>query len=636
MKMQMQLQSGRCVLVLIVFVAYLSGLISLGKSATVVYLSTDHDTRGDWMPRYGSEYYHILASCPDAYPVIGLTGEAIFSIDSWWGGEQPLKFNASVRSGELEWLLAFGPQQDGRLRYASLYNPLFRAHVLGGWDDSGWQHPYEDTYGWLMSVSIPAGYHEFSVYFVDAFWSDPALARRYRISVYDGEPTEGKEPILKLFVSDFRDGVYKTLLCRGPMRLFMLIERLGSISVTINGIFLDAIAPLLPVPKALLDREMQNEDVKQAVATYQRWRDEWLRDPVGWFETHANIVLDFLAVLERQRHHGSITAAWMQWQLLNQQNRFIEAESVFKEIAAKLHKEIPVSRIIRIYGDAIDLAYQSRDYVSTELLMNARFDTLRKINATDELLSNLKDALKKFCAVDYPYINKLAQQFVEIAMQGDEGAALERIESIASEFYERAIEVRRRAPKRLIWTENGHEWAPLNWLANPKRSRFWRYLDDPYLHVVECLVRALQKRIGRKSVPASLQRMLCDALYYRDLPMPKRYRRDDEFRQLRINYLTDAIHEHELLISTARAKLLPNYPARLTELRLRLAIETDAYAQATELANRLVRQTTDLKLLDELGALLAELLQRSNRLEMLNALHRRIRRHVEPFVRTGM
>jgi hypothetical protein len=219
-----------------------------GDAVSVRYLGEDRATQGDWYTYYGSEAFVLCAQqAPDN--ISG--GEGLTVTPSTGNPKEPAKKWVSTGTDD---------------HPATLYNPVSRVRRPANWDDRGEAYPRGQGPDLWLDVSVPAGEHRLSLYFVnDHCYYEPD--RVYTVSVYDdaGRHQAGTE------VRWFVNGVYKQFAVAGPAKLRVLIARDLSMNVLLSGVFLDSLQPKATQPPAA------GSDV--AWASWQTERERHLSPP---------------------------------------------------------------------------------------------------------------------------------------------------------------------------------------------------------------------------------------------------------------------------------------------------------------------------------------------------------------------
>lgn len=224
----------------------------------VVALSDDWTTRGDWLGRYGRYWANLCAMAP-----LEFGGDYI-----WGAGEEQIDYQSRI---------GLGQDKGDRLRYfvSSLYTndpnslempPIFlHSRILRKettWevnrrqseiDDHGEDAtPFRDSFGTYVSLHIPPGNFVLSLYNFnkDGFFSDNRF-RDYRISIrrhsaernlYDISEFAQQPEWARERIHDFRSGVWKRFLARGPQQITVEVNRNFSYNTILAGITLDQIS----------------------------------------------------------------------------------------------------------------------------------------------------------------------------------------------------------------------------------------------------------------------------------------------------------------------------------------------------------------------------------------------------------
>jgi hypothetical protein len=135
----------------------------------------------------------------------------------------------------------------------TLWSPLLGHRRQSDWDDHGEDYPatWDGPDVWA-EVSVPAGVHRVSLYFVNKDGHDgPNRWRDYLVEVKphrQGVRTADAEPpFARARVSDFWGGKYLQFVARGPATLDFKIDRHYSFNTILQAVFLDRLSgPRLP------------------------------------------------------------------------------------------------------------------------------------------------------------------------------------------------------------------------------------------------------------------------------------------------------------------------------------------------------------------------------------------------------
>jgi len=203
----------------------------LPGAGPVQALPDDRTTRGDWFLGYGTERYIL---CAQNYRLDRAGGPL---------DEFAVRFSTT------------DPKEPGRLWVsakrtddpAALWDPAHGLRLPSNRDDRGEQYPVGNGPDLLLDGAIPAGMHILSLYFVNDHHYYEAN-RRYTVQVCEGDA------VLALAdVRDFGGGVYKRFRVAGPRGLRIRIRRDASMNVLLQGVFLDRLYEVRPLPQAVVD-----------------------------------------------------------------------------------------------------------------------------------------------------------------------------------------------------------------------------------------------------------------------------------------------------------------------------------------------------------------------------------------------
>jgi hypothetical protein len=128
-----------------------------------------------------------------------------------------------------------------------LQNPINGGRREAEWDDHSEAYPVDwDGPHVFVDFALPKGWFLVSAYFFNKDAHDAAglnSLRDYTLSISpfagSGDDQRGLSPVASCRVQDFRGGVYKRFLVRGPGSYTMKLAREGSYSTIIPGLFFD-------------------------------------------------------------------------------------------------------------------------------------------------------------------------------------------------------------------------------------------------------------------------------------------------------------------------------------------------------------------------------------------------------------
>jgi hypothetical protein len=199
------------------------------------FLGDDWTTQGDWMGRYGRQVH--------AFPGYGTAGWAseTFKIDLQVGPHQ-----SKNKGGPYTYFHGLKATND-----RVLYLPNTSSRYPGEWNDGSFDRDaYHDEWEgpdlWV-SVTVPAGTHRLSAYFmnVDAHGPPPSRRRDFLVELKAHAPTIAEAdfapPLARARVTQWYGGVYKQFVVAGPASYHLKIGRNYSMATKVNGVFLDRV-----------------------------------------------------------------------------------------------------------------------------------------------------------------------------------------------------------------------------------------------------------------------------------------------------------------------------------------------------------------------------------------------------------
>ena len=208
------------------------------------YIGEDWLTRGDWMGRYG-EYAWILCAYYHAYDLMGGSDKS----------EEDAEFKHLTCTPYIGENADPSDMIRGWLHWENTDNPKVLQDPLGGgrrhaeWDDHAESYPHpmirEGPHIYL-DLEVPEGTFMVSFYFMnkDAHETHPwNRYRDYTISI-EGRAHLGarfeNNPILACCrVHDFRAGVYKRFMLKGPRKYTVKFDKNESSNTNLAGVFVD-------------------------------------------------------------------------------------------------------------------------------------------------------------------------------------------------------------------------------------------------------------------------------------------------------------------------------------------------------------------------------------------------------------
>ncbi|HEY3332353.1 MAG TPA: two-component regulator propeller domain-containing protein [Capsulimonadaceae bacterium] len=202
------------------------------KPGEGAYLGADWATRGDWVGRYGSRLAILCAAgAPFNHEIIN---DWTYKYDYDLGpNRQP---GDSVRHW-IHWLRTEDPRV--------LWDPVIGARRESEWDDHGeaysWSQEGPDLW---VGVSVPAGAHRISAYFVNKDGHDGAnRTRDYLMELLPWRSDVRDAAILKPFASvrirEFWGGEYHSFVVAGPAKFYLHVSRNNSFNTILPAIMID-------------------------------------------------------------------------------------------------------------------------------------------------------------------------------------------------------------------------------------------------------------------------------------------------------------------------------------------------------------------------------------------------------------
>ena len=221
------------------------------EAPIAIALADDWKTQGDWLGRYG-RYQAILAAINSPRDYVWGAGEAKARYDVRIGPHRTP--DDSVRYW-IQWLSTTSPESlempptyyDSRLKQD--WNGEGHRRQAE-WDDHGEEYPMTlDGPHVYTSIEVPKGWFVLSLYDFNKDghigtnrWRDYRLSMRARPKEYGLETVRGFESWPELAsgrIHEFRGGVWKRFLVRGPQALTIEINRNFSFNTVVAGLFLD-------------------------------------------------------------------------------------------------------------------------------------------------------------------------------------------------------------------------------------------------------------------------------------------------------------------------------------------------------------------------------------------------------------
>jgi hypothetical protein len=208
---------------------------SAAWDGAAVYLGEDWATGGDWTGRYG---WFMAVLCAANSPVDHTIG---------WGEPYIVRGMIGPHMAEGDGLRRWlhGYRSDNP---RSLWNPMTGYRRQAEWDDHGESYPitHEGPDIWV-NFSLPEGTYALSFYFLNkdgeagtSRWRDYIV----RLKTYEKDLSAAHfvPALASARVMDFRGGVYKRFVVRGPGIHWAQIQRNGSYNTICSGVFIDRLA----------------------------------------------------------------------------------------------------------------------------------------------------------------------------------------------------------------------------------------------------------------------------------------------------------------------------------------------------------------------------------------------------------
>lgn len=198
-----------------------------------VYEGEDWRTQGDWLGRYGREYAVLCAArAPLDHHILR---DVSYDVQGEIGTHHP--------KGDS--LRMFVAQENADTNPRVLYNPVTGYRRESEWDDHGEAYPEEhegpDVWAHIL---VPEGVHRVSAYFYNKDGHEGDNRRRdYLVEMKPDAPTTSKADKLPSLattrVRDFRGGVYKSFVVRGPAIYWLKVGKNNSHNTILQGILID-------------------------------------------------------------------------------------------------------------------------------------------------------------------------------------------------------------------------------------------------------------------------------------------------------------------------------------------------------------------------------------------------------------
>lgn len=197
-----------------------------------VYLGEDWATQGDWSGRYGRQWATLCAArSPFDHNIQELSP---YQVEAHIGphhdkGDSLRRWVQSVQTDSPK----------------SLYDPIPGYRRQAEWDDHAEAYPLEyEGPDILVTVSVPAGIHRVSLYFMNKDGHDAAnRSRDYRVllrpSVSTPDATLALPALAQARVHAFWDGKYVQFAVRGPGKYSLQIAKNNSFNTIVSGVFVD-------------------------------------------------------------------------------------------------------------------------------------------------------------------------------------------------------------------------------------------------------------------------------------------------------------------------------------------------------------------------------------------------------------
>ena len=230
------------------------------KQPVVLRLGDDWLTKGDWLGRYGRYWACCCAMCSPRNYI-------------WGAGPEPVDYFARIGAncndgdGLRYWVHWLYTKNTNSLEMPPTY---WHSRVVQGyttpdfirrqaeWDDHGEVYPMsKDGPHLFCTLKVPAGLYCLSLYnFNKDGYHGANRFRDFRLSVKahtPGQPLyeiagfEKQPELARARMTDFRNGVYKRFMVRGPTEVTFQVARNHSFCTILAGVFLDLVDEY-PVP----------------------------------------------------------------------------------------------------------------------------------------------------------------------------------------------------------------------------------------------------------------------------------------------------------------------------------------------------------------------------------------------------
>jgi len=197
-----------------------------------MYLGEDWATQGDWTGRYGRQWATLCAArSPFDHNVQELSS---YQVEAHMG---PHHDKGDSLRRWVHWVQTDSPK--------SLYDPIPGYRRQAEWDDHAEAYPrdYEGP-DILVTVSVPAGLHRVSLYFMNKDGHEGTnRARDYRVLLRPSAATPDATLALPVLaqarVHAFWGGKYVQFVVRGPGKYSLQIAKNNSFNTILSGVFID-------------------------------------------------------------------------------------------------------------------------------------------------------------------------------------------------------------------------------------------------------------------------------------------------------------------------------------------------------------------------------------------------------------
>jgi len=202
------------------------------KPGEGAYVGVDWSTRGDWVGRYGGRYAMLCSA--DSPLDHEISNDRSYTVGGDIGPDR--RPGDGVRRW-IQWLRTDDPRV--------LYDPVIGSRREAEWDDHGEGYPFtqEGPDVWA-TVSVPAGVHRLSAYFVNKDGHVGANRQRdYLVALLPWRADMRDSLELKSYgparIRQFWGGAHQVFVVCGPAKYYLHVSRNNSFNTTLCSIMLD-------------------------------------------------------------------------------------------------------------------------------------------------------------------------------------------------------------------------------------------------------------------------------------------------------------------------------------------------------------------------------------------------------------